>query len=412
MLVCSALVVRNIYVPYFNPKAGDRECLRLGRITGGIVVLGAVIISVTMLDMFKQLQLTWIFPVLFAAVFWLGMYWRRATTKAAWITLAFGLLFFFAIPIVLPVANDGMKTDAAWTRTSYFLTTQTERPAKSSDVRKRKMEIDKWQKDEEEIETETHELLREAKLKVLGSEPLPLTVGQDFNATKKSGGASLFWTGEIKPVLALQQARLENEIKMLQKVPDASRNTLAIKGLKTAVAGLLVARMKLKEEVQVSGVTGKMPDRRIVVGQKYKNDVSLVASGRFRLDMVIYDQFGVELATKNTAAIKTLDLPFAIIAPFLVMIFASLLTRPNSKEALDRLYVRMKTPVQPNPEEDLAEMEKSYAEPSRFDDRKLFPNTQLEIQRPTPMDFWGFLACFAICFAIIGLVFWVAGIGA
>jgi hypothetical protein len=57
-------------------------------------------------------------------------------------------------------------------------------------------------------------------------------------------------------------------------------------------------------------------------------------------------------------------------------------------------------------------MEKSYAEPSRVDDRKLFPKTQLEIQRPTPMDFWGFIACFAICFAIIGLVFWVAGIGA
>ena len=149
----------------------------------------------------------------------------------------------------------------------------------------------------------------------------------------------------------------------------------------------------------------------VVILYQYKGE--LVASGSFRFDMMIYDKLlGFDLTKVRNATLKTLEFPFKIIAPFLVMIIASLLTRPNSKEALDRLYVRMKTPVRPDPEEDKAEMEKSYAEPSRFDDRKLFPNTQLEIQRPTPMDFWGFIACFAICFAIIGLVFWVAGIGA
>ncbi|MFP6855145.1 MAG: hypothetical protein VB980_05120, partial [Opitutales bacterium] len=151
---------------------------------------------------------------------------------------------------------------------------------------------------------------------------------------------------------------------------------------------------------------------RTVVAKQYRKDVPLVANGRFRLDMVIYDKFGVELATKNKAAIKTLDLPFAIIAPFLVMIIASLLTKPNSKEALDRLYVKMKTPVDPDPEKDKAELEKSYAEPSRFDHKKLFPGTNLEIQRPTKLDFLGFLICVAICFTIIGLVLFVAQIGA
>jgi hypothetical protein len=72
----------------------------------------------------------------------------------------------------------------------------------------------------------------------------------------------------------------------------------------------------------------------------------------------------------------------------------------------------MKTPVNPNPEEDKAEMEKSYADPSRFDDTRMFPNTQLEVTRPTKQDFWGFLICFAICFVIIGMIVLVAGIGA
>ena len=108
---------------------GTENPYRFARVIGVLVVLGSVILAWTIWDLFNNLQLTWIFPVLFAAVFWLGMYWRRATTKAAWITLTFGLLFFFAIPIVLPMVNSGMKTDADWTRTSYFLTTKNERPA-------------------------------------------------------------------------------------------------------------------------------------------------------------------------------------------------------------------------------------------------------------------------------------------
>ncbi len=281
MLVCSALVVRNIYVPYVNPKAGDRECLRLGRITGSIVVLGAVVISVTMLDMFKQLELTWIVPMTFAALFWLGMFWRRATTKAGWITIVFCLLTFFILPRAIPAVAPSLRSNPAFT--------QVNQPAEAN----------------------------------------------------AAGGKSIYWTGGVKAV-----------------------------------------------------------------------DGSSRGEGSFRFDMMIYDKLlGYDLATVRNATLKTLEFPFKIIAPFLVMIIASLLTRPNSKESLDRLYVRMKTPVQPDPEEDKAEMEKSYAEPSRFNGRKLFPKTQLEIQRPTPMDFWGFIGCFAICFAIIGLVLWVAGIG-
>jgi len=134
--------------------------------------------------------------------------------------------------------------------------------------------------------------------------------------------------------------------------------------------------------------------------------------GNFRFDMLIYDKLlGLDLTTVSNAALKTLVFPFKIIAPFLVMIIASLLTKPNSKKSLDRLYVRMKTPVNPDPKEDDSELEKSYAEPSRFDHNKLFPGTQFEVQRPTKVDYLGFLGCFAICFAIIGLVLFVAQIG-
>jgi len=282
MLVCSALVVRNIYVPYLNPGAGEQECLRLGRIVGGIVVLGAVVISVTMLDMFKQLELTWIVPMTFAALFWLGMFWRRATTRAGWITIVFCLLTFFVLPRTIPAVAPGLRTNPAYT--------QVNQPT-------------------------------------------------DSNA---AGGKSIYWTGGITDVKGVSRGE-----------------------------------------------------------------------GSFRFDMIIYDKMlGFDLTKVRNATLKTLEFPFKIIAPFLVMIIASLLTKPNSKKALDRLYVKMKTPVNPDPEQDSREIDVSYAKPDRFDDRKLFPGTALEFQRPTAMDFWGFVACFAICFGIIGLVLWVAQIGA
>lgn len=283
MLVCSALVVRNIYVPYGKPNASEQECLRLGRITGAIVVLGAVIVSVTMLDMFKQLELTWIVPMTFAALFWLGMYWRRATTKAGWITIAFCLICFFVLPRAIPAAAPGLRTNEAY-----------------------------------------------------------LAVNQPAEG---AGGQSIYWTGGVQ-----------------------------------------------ENEEPGGGKTGK---------------------GSFRFEMVIYDKLlGLEMTQYRKAALKTLEFPFKIIAPFLVMIIASLLTQPNSKKALDRLYVKMKTPVDPDPESDAREIDVSYARPDRFNDRKLLPGSDWEFQRPTKMDAWGFVACFAICFAIIGVVLWVARIGA
>ena len=283
MLVCSALVVRNIYVPYGNPNASERECLRLGRVTGAIVVFGAVVVSVTMLDMFKQLELTWIVPMTFAALFWLGMYWRRATTKAGWITIVFCLLCFFVLPRAIPAVAPELRTHEAY-----------------------------------------------------------LTVNSPEGA---AGGQSIYWTGGVK----------ENE----------------------------------EEE-----------------GDK-------IGQGSFRFDMVIYDKLlGLDLTQYRKAALKTLEFPFKIIAPFLVMIIASLLTQPNSKKALDRLYVKMKTPVDPDPEGDAREIDVSYVRPDRFNDQKLFPGSNWEFERPTKMDFWGFVGCFVICFAIIGVVLWVARIGA
>jgi SSS family solute:Na+ symporter len=110
--------------------------------------------------------------------------------------------------------------------------------------------------------------------------------------------------------------------------------------------------------------------------------------------------------------LDTLSLPPKIIAPFLVMILVSFVTPRGSKAGLDRYFVKMKTPVLPDHAADVVELEKSYAEPDRFNDKKLFPRSDLEIQRPTKTDILGFVISVIICFAIVWMAVLVANIGA
>jgi len=65
----------------FRPDAQEKECLSIAWLVSAVVVAGSVGFSLVINDMFRNLQLTWIVPMLFAAVFWVGMYWRRASIE-------------------------------------------------------------------------------------------------------------------------------------------------------------------------------------------------------------------------------------------------------------------------------------------------------------------------------------------
>ncbi|MFP6899692.1 MAG: sodium:solute symporter family protein, partial [Opitutales bacterium] len=272
MLVCAALVVRNVYVPFVNPKAGEKECLLLGRVTGGVVVFGSVMISIAVMDMFALLKQTWIVPMTFAALFWMGMYWRRATTKAAWITVIFCLASFFVIPRLIPAFAPSLRINDSFAKVNQIVETVIIRKAVPADI----------------------------------SAGRAQTIGETLADTKKTGGKAIYWSGGVKPLAK----GVEPKFKELSRTVNEGK-TKIVKTYATPMRG----------------------------------------EGTFRFDMLIYDKLlGIDLTKVSNAALKTLEFPFKIIAPFLVMIIASLLTKPNRKEALDRLYVRMKTPVGPDPE--------------------------------------------------------------
>ena len=109
MIVSSALITRNIYGALINPEATEAQSLRVARLTGLTIIVGASVVAMTMADVFAQFTLAIELPILFAAPFWIGMFWRRANQSAVWITIGFSTLFFFLLPMSIPDVVPGVS---------------------------------------------------------------------------------------------------------------------------------------------------------------------------------------------------------------------------------------------------------------------------------------------------------------
>ena len=403
MIVGSGLVVRNLYVPFLNPNASEKNCLLTGKITGTIIVSGSIMFSLLIFDMIQQLTITFWFTLVFAAPFWIGMYWRRATTKAAWITVAYCLLFFTMIPYFGPMIVPSWRTNDSFLQASPMTHTVSREVLNKVSIRKHlALQLEAWQektvelagKDRADIEKAAHERLKpefinkeRTQIKVpneAGTDLMVLEVGKNKinvstprefetndDGTPKlyTGGQAIFWD-RIVPV--------DSSIKPIVV------NTVT-EGDKT------------------------------VTTYGYPQSTEMQGAGNFKLNLAFFLPLGVDIAGQSKANRNALELVPKIIMPFLVMIVASLITSVtgarNSEEALNRYYAKMKTKVLPDPVADQAKLEAVYSGEKKPDRVKLFPNSQLEIQKPTKADIVGFTVSVLTCFAIIGLAFAIAGLG-
>ncbi len=377
MIVGAGLIVRNLYVPFVNPNADERQCLRAGRLTGIIVVAGSVVFSLTIYDMIGQLQLTFWFPLVFAAPFWIGMYWRRATVSAAWITVIYCLMFFFVIPYFGPRVFSNLRDSQDLMTHTPHIRTVTQEVVSKSMLRQVLSEAEvKWEQEQKELT-----------------------------------GAALAAHEETRPRrLSADTCLIPGESGLEEIQAGVTRIARERIAKSTSIYWDAIAPVRPDVERQV--VRTEEPDeftRRETL--EYPEGTVFEGVGSLRLNLLFFKPLGLNLSGLSTSTLNALELVPKIVVPFFVMIIFSLITPRNSQTGLDRYYVKMKTPVDADPEHDRAELEKSYADPSRFDHRKLLPGSDLEFQRPGLLDIGGFLVSFATCFAIIGLVLMMAQIG-
>ncbi len=362
MLVTSGLIVRNLYVPYLDNHATDQQCLKVARLFGGIMIIGAVLISWFMMDVFKQLQLTWIVPMIFAAPFWMGMFWRGATAKATWAVIIYTSLMFFIIPWVAPLIAPQLKSASVLGKTTDFVETTATRNAVPSDVKQREANIKIWENDFKNLKDQG--LSDETILSQLAAKPAPLSLGEEFTITTISGGKSIYWSEGVIP----------------------NKGTARV----------------VKERIQNDDLTTI----------KYAYEGPVTGNGNLRLEFLVYDILGFELSSANSARLASMELLPKIVFPFLVMIIVSLLTKKNDELSLNRLYIKMRTPVVGGADEDKSNLESAFNNPDSLNSNKLFPGSSWEFAKPKMVDVVGFLVSLLLCFFVVGLAIWVAQIGA
>lgn len=354
MIVTAGLFTRNVYAAFIHADAGEKECLRVARLSGLAIIVGASVIALTVADVFGQFKMAVELPILFAAPFWIGMYWRRATRPAVWATIAFSLVVFFVLPPLLPNLLPQMRTAPGFAQSSHLVTRTTTRPATASDVARHEA----WVKARDAAAGDA------AVLKRIGPEPPLAAVGEPISLTTQSGGQSLFWQGGLK---ALGETTMETV------------------------------------EERTEG------DTKVLVQRKTGD---FQGQGAFNLDFLLYYWIGMDLSSASKSTIETLRLPPRLFMPFLVLVLASYLTRRERDEVLDGYYAKMRTPVHPDPETDRRLLAEARANPDGDRSRRLLPNSDWMFTRPTVVDVAGFLVSVGICFAIVGLLAWLAGIGA
>ncbi len=388
MIVTSGLVVRNLYAPYINPNADEKKYVLVGRLTGLIIIVGASVVALTYADVFGQFKMAIELPILFAAPFWIGMYWRRANRTAVWGTILFSALTFFVLPVAIPQFAPGLREYPALSTTTQVVTKTFQRKATESDVARHEA----WSAANAELNRKHDEAIaaigpkppesdkqqtaawneavkhadddHEAAIKTLGGGPPQAVLGEPITIVLKSGGGSIFWRDGVLPVgqpqLKLVQQKREGDIDLLiqQKVGPQ-------------------------------------------VGQ-----------GSLNLDFLLYTAVGLDLGNASKATLETLRLPARLLTPFLVLIILSYITPRGSPDVLDRYYAKMNTPVLADPEQDEQALAKAYASPVTMRSKKIFPTSDLEFVWPNAKDIIGFVTSCAICVAIIGLLIWLANIGA
>ena len=141
---------------------------------------------------------------------------------------------------------------------------------------------------------------------------------------------------------------------------------------------------------------------------------SVAAPGlnRLNLECWLLSRTGVDVDVLSRTQRVTLQFLFDGIFPFVVLLAASLLTRPTDARRVAEFYGKMKTLVGATPELEAAALEATRSDPARFDHTKLWPRSNWEFCRWDRVDTIGFLVCSALSAAIVllfvGFLRWAA----
>lgn len=181
MITVSGLLVNNVYRPLF-PNSSEKHLIWVGRIAGGIFLIGGALITLQFDNILQVLKFIWEFFVVFAAAFWLGLKWRKANARGAWMSILGSFSIFYFIPIILPFLFPQLRQSDQLLKQTHPSPIVKTYEAKQMDVDHRLAEIETWK-----------------SCGMIGERPLPLEIGEEFESEYTLPKKSIFWSKGIKP---------------------------------------------------------------------------------------------------------------------------------------------------------------------------------------------------------------------
>ncbi len=146
-------------------------------------------------------------------------------------------------------------------------------------------------------------------------------------------------------------------------------------------------------------------------GIKADKNGNLAGNGFFKPEMYLFHLLGFNLSSLTPATAESISLLFKLIFPFLAIFIAGYLSKPMESDRLDKFYAKLRTPVNADPVLDEKEMQLTLANPRRFDNMKMIPNSNWEFDRWEKYDIRGMVMAFSYGAILMILVIIMGVIG-
>jgi SSS family solute:Na+ symporter len=134
-------------------------------------------------------------------------------------------------------------------------------------------------------------------------------------------------------------------------------------------------------------------------------------AGLFRAELFLMHKLGFDMSKRSVAAIESISVAFKLVFPFAVLLLFGWLGKRNEDRVMDQFYGRLLTPVHGSHQEDDDEVARTVAEPDRFNESKLWPNSEWYIRRWDWEDWKGIIISVVSIIGIGGLMLFLANLG-
>ena len=230
MLTSSSLLTNSVYKPLF-PGRSEKHYIFVGRLFCAVYIVGGVAIAIALDNVYTLFLFMITFNSVIAAVFWLGMLWRRATRSAAWVSIGVTFLFTLALPVLIPTLAPQVRESPYLLKQTQGYAVERSYTAKPADVETRNSEIILWD--------ELH-----AVGKAEGSRPEALAVGEKFDKQDYIKPQSIFWQNGVsrsRDGVSAGQGLLKVDLVVMDLLGwDLSKNQYAFNETLTALFRLVV----------------------------------------------------------------------------------------------------------------------------------------------------------------------------